>query len=131
MLVWIVAVLAVFVAQTLLAPSMRHFSGGRGLAENVRFALGPRDEQGAPSPLASRAQRALTNMHEALPVFITLALLHVIRATPGALPELGAAVFTIARVLYVPAYLSGIPGVRSLCWATGAAALGVMAVALF
>ncbi|MGH7435682.1 MAG: MAPEG family protein, partial [Polyangiaceae bacterium] len=94
------------------------------------IALGPRDEQPPLSAVAGRAQRALTNMQEALPVFLTLAILHVVLRTPGELPTRGAALFLGSRAVYVPAYLAGIIGLRSTVWAVSWVGLGMMIAAL-
>jgi uncharacterized MAPEG superfamily protein len=58
----------------------------------------------------------LTNLQEALPVFLTLALLHVGRGSIEASALYGAWTFFVARALYVPAYLSGIAGIRLAVW---------------
>jgi uncharacterized MAPEG superfamily protein len=127
---WILAVLGLFVVQALLPAMIRYWLPIPGLGARVRAALGPRDEQPPLSPLGGRAQRALANMQEALPVFLTLALLHVMQRTPGHVAENGAAVFFVARTAYVPAYLSGIPGVRSAVWTASWVGLGMMIAAL-
>jgi uncharacterized MAPEG superfamily protein len=123
-------VLAVFVVQTLIAPSLRYLNAPEGVLRSLRVALGPRDHQPPLPVLGERAARALANMHEALPVFISLALLHITRGTDTG-PALSAAwVFLAARVLYVPAYLIGTPGVRSAVWTVGFASLVCMALSL-
>ncbi len=127
---WILAVLALFVAQTLLPASFRYLFAGPGVGERLRIALGPRDVQPPISHLGSRAERALGNLHEALPVFLTVALLHVAGRTPSASASVGAAWFLVARVLYVPAYLSGVPGLRSALWVASWVGLAMMLVAL-
>ncbi len=127
MITWILAVLGLFVAQTLLPPAMRYLVGGDGFRERLRLALGPRDERPSQSRLGARAQRALANLGEALPVFLTLALLHVHGRSAG---ERGAAVFLVARVLYVPAYLSGVPGLRSAVWVGSWVGLAMMTASL-
>lgn len=113
MVAWILAVLGLFIVQTLMPATIRYLLAGAGTAQRLRVALGSRDDQPPLSPLGGRAQRALDNMHEALPVFLALAILHVIQQTADPLANQGAALFLLARVLYVPAYLSAIPGVRS------------------
>ena len=127
---WILACLALFVAQTLLAPTIRYLLAGPGVGDRLRVALGPRDVQPPLSPIGSRAERALANLQEALPVFLTVALLHVALRTPAASAVDGAACFVVARLLYVPAYLSGVPGLRSLLWVASWVGLGMMLVAL-
>ena len=118
MTIWILAVLALWVGQTMLPPSARYLSapGSRGSA--LLSALGPRDTP-PPMPLiGERLERARLNLLEALPVFLGLALLIEAHSdgAPPPIASLGALVFLIARVLYVPAYLSGIPGLRSTIW---------------
>jgi uncharacterized MAPEG superfamily protein len=127
---WILVVLALFVVQTWLPGTIRYLLSGRGVGPRLRIALGSRDEQPPLSRLGGRAQRALDNMHEAMPVFLALAILHVFRRTPGELATTGSAVFSIARTAYVPAYISGIPGLRSAVWAVSCIGLGLMVVAL-
>jgi uncharacterized MAPEG superfamily protein len=127
---WILAVLVLFVVQTFLPATLRYVQSGVGAAASVRIALGPRDEVPPLSPVGARAQRALANIHEALPVFLTLALLHVARSTAGDTATHGAAVFVVARAIYVPAYLSGITGLRSAAWTVSWVGLVMMIVAL-
>lgn len=124
---WILAVLGLFVAQTLLPPTLRYLVAGEGLGVRLWLALGPRDQEPPLPRLGARAQRALANMAEALPVFLTLALLHAQQGTDG---SRGAAVFFVARALYVPAYLSGVPGVRSAVRVGSWGGLAMMMTAL-
>jgi uncharacterized MAPEG superfamily protein len=81
----ILAVLALFVLQTLLPASFRYLLAGPGTARRLKIALGPRDTQPPMPPMGARAERALANLHEALPVFLTLALLHVFQGSEHAL----------------------------------------------
>jgi uncharacterized MAPEG superfamily protein len=118
MVLVILLVLALFVIQTLLPGRFREppAPGGPGvLAENI----GPRDHVRPLTVTGQRAARALANMQEALPVFITLALLDVILAPQASLAVTGAWLFLVARVLYVPLYLLGVPVARTLAWAAG------------
>ena len=124
MVLLILLVLALFVIQTLLPNRFRERRaavGGSVLAE----ALGPRDDQPPLTRTGGRAARALANMHEALPVFLTLALLNLFLGT-GALATTGATVFLVARVLYVPAYLAGVFAVRTLIWIVSVVGLVMM-----
>lgn len=130
MIAWILAVLGLFVVQTLLPSTLRYILAGAGSAHRLRAALGPRDEQPPLSPLGRRARRALGNMHEALPVFLTLAMLHVVQKTTASLANHGASLFLVARVVYVPAYMSGIMGVRSAVWVVSWVGLAMMIAAL-
>jgi len=70
-------------------------------------------------------------MQEALPVFLALALLNLIAGTGEAhLALTGATLFLVARVLYVPAYLAGVAGLRTLIWAAGIVGLVLMLMPL-
>jgi uncharacterized MAPEG superfamily protein len=126
----ILAVLALFVIQTLLPASFRYLLAGPGTAGRLKLALGSRDTQPPMPPAGARAERALTNMHEALPVFLALALLHVFRGSESALAVQGAWIFLVARAFYVPAYLSGVFGLRSLIWVASWVGLMMMLMAL-
>lgn len=130
MIALMLAVLALFVVQTFVPSVIRHRLIRGGMAAHLRTALGSRDDPPPLSPLLGRAQRAVANMQEALPVFLTLALLHVIRQTPGDLPTTGGSVFLGARTLYVLAYLSGIQGIRTALWIASWVGLGMMLAAL-
>jgi uncharacterized MAPEG superfamily protein len=125
MVLLILLVLALFVLQTLLPNRFRDrpASAGGTMAE----ALGPRDDQPPLTRIGGRAERALANMHEALPVFLTLALLNLILGT-GDMATTGATVFLVARVLYVPAYLAGVIGVRTLIWIASVVGLVLMLI---
>lgn len=130
MLAPLLLVLALTVAQSLLPASLRYLVGEGTLGERLRVALGPRDTQPALGPSAARAARALRNLQESLPLFLTLALLLERRAPESPLALRAAWVFLVARSLYVPAYLAGIPGLRSAVWSVSFGALGAMLAAL-
>lgn len=125
MVLLVLLVLALFVLQTLLPGRFREPSpdGGKGkLVEN----LGNRDHVRPLTVVGQRATRALDNMHEALPVFLALALLNMIVGTAADSAITGATVFLIARVLYLGVYLSGIAVVRTLIWAVSWVGLAMM-----
>src|SRR5687767_13225314 len=88
MVLIVLLVLALFVFQTLLPASFRYMGGG-DLGRNISTALGPRDAPPPQSRVGARAERALPNMHEALPVFLALALLNLILGTAADLATTG------------------------------------------
>jgi len=106
------------------------------LQETSRFGfdlwgiVGNRDKQPELSIIAGRLDRAKNNMLEALPIFITLALLAIIKGRDTSGVAHAASIFFIARVVYVPAYVSGVPMLRSLVWLVGVASLVMMALPL-
>ncbi len=83
----------------------------KGAAYNV----GARDNYAEPTGvLAGRAGRALKNFLETYPAFVALALA---LAISGRHAETGALAWIIARVVYLPLYLAGVPYVRTLVYA--------------
>ena len=125
MVLLILLVLALFVLQTLLPGRFREPfpEGGKGkLMEN----LGNRDHVRPLTVVGERATRALANMHEALPVFLALALLNMIVGTAAGLAVTGATLFLVARVVYVAIYVAGVPVLRTLVWAVGWVGLALM-----
>ena len=125
MVLLILLVLALFVLQTLLPGRFREpvADGASGkLAEN----LGNHDHMRPLTVVGQRATRALANMHEALPVFLALALLNMIVDTAASAAITGATIFLIARVLYVGVYMAGIAVVRTLIWVVSWVGLAMM-----
>lgn len=97
---------------------------------DVRGIVGNRDNPPELTVMAGRLDRAKNNMQEALPMFLGLALLALATGRDTSVVTNAALVFLIARLIYVPAYMSGIPVFRSLVWLTGVASLVVMALPL-
>jgi len=129
MILLVLLVLALFVIQTILPGRFREPAapGDPGmLVENVDN----RDHVRPLTLVGQRAARALANMHEALPVFLALALMNMIAGSAAAMAVTGALVFLIARVLYVPLYLSGVSWLRSLVWSVGWIGLILMLIPL-
>jgi uncharacterized MAPEG superfamily protein len=96
------------------------------------YKAGPRDQarvlQGV---IAGRADRAFRNLLETFPIFTALALALVVTGRNGGLGALGAEVWIVARILYVPLYLFHIPFARSLAWFVSIFALVAMLIRLF
>lgn len=96
---------------------------------NLRLGLGNRDALPPPTAVAERADRAAKNMLENLVLFVTLVV--AVGGRQPARAELGAEVFLIARVVYWPIYLAGIPGLRTAVWTVGVVGLVLLASAGF
>ncbi|MEM8662631.1 MAG: MAPEG family protein, partial [Pseudomonadota bacterium] len=73
-----------------------------------------------------RAERAYRNLLETFPLFAAFALAVAVTGTANGLSATGAWIYLAARVAYVPAYISGVPHVRSLIWV--AAMVGIAMV---
>lgn len=92
---------------------------------------GPRDEGVTPKGVvAGRAERALRNYLESYPAFAVLAVALVASGRADSIGFIGAAVWLIARIVYIPLYLAGIPYWRSLVWLAAVAGLALMAARL-
>ena len=82
-----------------------------------KYNASPRDERlVANSPLAGRAQRALANLLETYPAFVGLALALAATGRSDGWGAWGALIWFWARVAYVPAYLMGVPFLRTAIW---------------
>jgi uncharacterized MAPEG superfamily protein len=96
------------------------------------YKAGPRDDSRVVrSVIAGRADRAFRNLLETFPIFAALALALVITGRNGGLGALGAQVWMVMRILYVPLYLVQIPFARSVVWFVSIFALVAMLVRLF
>ena len=108
------------------------------MAVPVNVQLGPkytggnRDEEQRATGVAGRLKRALDNHSEGLVLFTIAVVVVVLGNASSSTTETCAWVYLAARILYVPAYASGIFLVRSLIWSVGFFATLVMLwVALF
>jgi uncharacterized MAPEG superfamily protein len=92
----------------------------------LRYAQTARDDEAPPGELLGRAERALRNFHETWPVFIVLALVAHLTGPGDPFVYWGAMVWLVGRAAYLPLYLSGVFGIRSLVWSIATTGLGAM-----
>lgn len=119
----VILVLALYLVQLFLQETSRFGFDLWGI-------MGNRDKLPEMSVVASRLDRAKNNMLEALPIFLALALLALVKGGDTSGVAHAASIFLVARVVYVPAYVSGVPVLRSLVWLAGVASLVMMALPL-
>ncbi|WP_160116045.1 MAPEG family protein [Candidatus Halocynthiibacter alkanivorans] len=125
MVIWMLAAIAVYYAGVFLPPMFLLPKIG------VAAYAGHRDQDPAPGLIHGRALRAQRNMAENLPVFLGLALLSIVLPEADiSLAISGAAVFVLARLVYLPLYLMAVPYLRSLVYGVGLTGQIVMALAL-
>lgn len=106
-------------------------AGFRNRETGIDYNAGPRDEAGPPVGIVTgRLQRAQRNLYETLPLFLAAVIIAHISGREGSLTYLGAWLYVIARVLYVPAYGLGIPYIRSFIWMASMAGLVMIILAL-
>ncbi|APX90205.1 hypothetical protein BV394_11100 [Brevirhabdus pacifica] len=83
------------------------------------YLASPRDEQRELPGTAGRAERALGNSVVAMALFAPAILVLHINGATGPASLLAAQVFLIARLIYLPVYLAGIPWLRTAVWMVG------------
>lgn len=93
-----------------------------------QWNAGPRDDAREPvGKLAGRAARASANYRETYPGFVALALALAVAGDPSGWGLVGAWLWFVARLVYIPLYLVGVPYIRSLVWLVALAGLAIMA----
>lgn len=101
-------------------------------SRGVAWNMGNRDGEAPPvPPHAARAQRAAGNFLETFPFFAAAVVAALAMQRTGGQVELGAQLYFWARLAYLPIYLIGIPGLRSLVWAVSLAGILMVVFALF
>jgi uncharacterized MAPEG superfamily protein len=92
---------------------------------------GPRDEgREAKGVAAGRANRASKNYQETYPAFVGLLLGLAFIGDASGWGLLGALIWFIARIIYIPLYLKGVPYIRSLVWLVSVLGLLLMMLGL-
>lgn len=80
----------------------------------AKWNMGPRDsELPTPNPLVGRLMRAQANYFETFPLVIAAVLIVTVAGISSRWTEIGAIVWIVARIIYLPLYAAGVPGVRS------------------
>lgn len=82
----------------------------------LRYLLGPRDDGRRFVGVAGRLVRALDNSIVAMALFAPAVLLVHLQSASSGSTLLAAQIFLVARILYVPIYAAGVPGIRTLAW---------------
>jgi len=89
---------------------------GEVMQHGLKYAVSARDDWKNPTGMVSRIERAYFNLLETMPAFAALVLIVLYTGNANANTALGAQLYFWGRVVYVPAYLSGVPYVRTLVW---------------
>jgi uncharacterized MAPEG superfamily protein len=114
---------------------LAHIAAQAGFAvpeRGLKWNAGPRDGLQPPSGRwAGRAARALANFKETYPAFIGLALALVVVGKTDGGGALGAWLWLIGRIVYLPLYLLGTPWLRTLAYGVSFVGLITMLAALF
>ena len=90
----------------------------------TNWNMGARDEDMPPlNPLAGRLLRAQANLYETLPLFIAALLGAAYLDRLGWKTEVGASLYAVGRLIYLPLYAAGIPKIRTLVFSVSLAGL--------
>lgn len=99
-----------------------------GMIQNgIGYTLSPRDEGSDGHGYVARIERAFYNMLETYPVFAALVLMVEVTESWTALTAMGAQLYFWGRIFYVPAYVSGVPLLRTLFWLVATAGFCIIA----
>lgn len=90
------------------------------------YLLSSRDEGRTVTGMTARIERALNNSITAMALFAPAILILVISDRTSSQTLLAAQVFLIARIVYLPSYMFGITGVRTLAWSVGFATTALL-----
>jgi uncharacterized MAPEG superfamily protein len=83
------------------------------------YLAGPRDEQRTATGVAGRLWRAYQNHVEGLVLYGGATAAIEFSGANNPTTAMAAQAYLVARLLYVPAYATGIPYLRSAIWAVG------------
>ncbi|MEM7290324.1 MAG: MAPEG family protein [Pseudomonadota bacterium] len=93
------------------------FQVGAGFLANGLLGLaGSRDDEILAEGVGGRFERAYYNMLETFPVFAALVLVIQITESWTSTSALAVQLYFWGRVAYIPAYIIGIPFLRTLIW---------------
>lgn len=121
-------VLAIILGLLQLSIAARVGNSQRG----VKWNVGARDEPSPPvSAVAGRLERAFRNFMETFPFFAAAVLIGAVIDRHNWASMLGAQIYFLGRLVYVPLYAFGVPGIRTLVWLIATIGLILTVVALF
>ena len=89
------------------------------------YLFSSRDKDQETSVFFGRANRALKNLFETLPIFIGLVLISIIKEVDNSSLAL---LWLISRIIYIPLYIFGVNYLRTAVWAVGLICLIMMSV---
>jgi uncharacterized MAPEG superfamily protein len=108
------------------------FLPGHYLVQQVGTAaqMGPRDALPEPNQALGRARRAVNNLQETLPIFLTLGVLSIVLGEQGGLSLLGGVLYLLGRVAHAVCYMRGLSPWRSISFMVALVGMGAMLIPL-
>jgi uncharacterized MAPEG superfamily protein len=104
---------------------------GADASNGIGWAFGNRDTQPELPTWVDRSRRAQANMAENLLPFACFVIIVHLSGDANQWSALGAQLFLVARLAYLPLYLFGVKVVRSLAYMVGLVGMLMVAVQLF
>ncbi len=102
------------------------------LGRGFTWGVGTRDEGWPPlGKFGGRLERSYKNFLETFPFFIAVVLLAHALGKSTHVSVLGTQVYIWARLLYIPAYVLGIPVVRTLIWTASLVGIVMVGLAIY
>ena len=97
----------------------------------ISVLIGARDSfQPSNNVYLGRARRANDNFRETAPWALGLLIMAQVADVSGTVTAAGAWLYLIARILYLPLYLFGVPWLRTLAWTISLIGIAMMLVLL-
>ena len=94
------------------------------------WAFGARDDPPRETLLSGRLRRAFANYLETLPAVLVVLIAAELSGRANELTHTAGGCGSAARVVYLPAYASGIRWLRSIVWGVATIAIATMALGL-
>jgi uncharacterized MAPEG superfamily protein len=98
----------------------------------TQWNMGARDADMPPlDPLPARLLRAQANLFETLPLFVGAVLAAAVAGRLNFATMLGAHLYFLGRLVYLPLYAAGVPVMRTLVWMVSLLGLLIVIWGLF
>jgi uncharacterized MAPEG superfamily protein len=93
----------------------------------TKWNVGARDEPlPPPEPVVGRLARAQANYFETFPIMAAAILIVSVAGLTSRWTEIGAILWLVARVAYLPLYAFGVPVVRTLVYTLSVVGIGMV-----
>ena len=122
--------LMIFLVLALLLVAVQLPGGYLTKQVGVAAQTGPRDDLPEPTQELARSRRALANLQETLPVFLTLAVLSIVYNEQSWVSLAGAGLYFLARTAHLYSYMKALSPWRSVSFLAGLLGCVIMAAPL-
>ena len=124
---WIAVYAAVLgIVMVLLPPAFAYSRKGY-----MQWNAGPRDTPFDVGPHSERLRRVFSNFMETYVFFLVFVIALTLARKSSSVSIYGAWIYLGARIVYIPLYVFGVVGIRSLGWAISLLGIAAIAFVLF